>query len=519
MKEGHGLDGQEIRCRKYAQVHGYDVIAVFRDEGVSGGIIDREGMQEMLDFLDTDVRKEECVVVIDDIKRLARDIMGHFTLRKAIQSRGARLESPSHKFGNEPEEIFVESIMTATAELERNQNKRQVRHRMQARLEAGYWPFYPPPGYTYAKMAGHGKLLIRKEPEASIIREALQGFASGRFSTQVDVQQFLQAKSFNHWGRGKMAYLEQVKRLLTREVYTGHISYPPWNVSTRKGHHEPLVSPEIFESIQERLAEKQKLAPRKDLHNDFPLRGFVLCGECKHPCTASWSRGRNRLFGYYRCNTLGCPCRNKSIRAERMHAEFEALVGKLKPRPNILEVVRRELLDHWKARNLDVEMIRRERQRKLDAIQEEIDGSLRTIDRCNNPIVIKRIEEKVSALEAKRIRLGGRIEKPKYGDYDFETALDGVLAFIRNPLQMWKTGDLGQRRLVLRLVFQEPLDYTPGIGFGTATFSPPIHLACVSELNEMEVVDMVRKSWNHLEEFIREWHAVTKSSAKGFPTA
>ena len=80
------------------------------------------------------------MVVTDDIKRLARDLIGHFTLRKSIQSRGARLESPSHKFGNEPEEIFVESIMAATAELERNQNKRQVRNRMQARLRPATGP-------------------------------------------------------------------------------------------------------------------------------------------------------------------------------------------------------------------------------------------------------------------------------------------------------------------------------------------------------------------------------------------
>ena len=39
VKEGHGLDGQELRWRKYADMHGYEVAAVFRDEGVSGGVI------------------------------------------------------------------------------------------------------------------------------------------------------------------------------------------------------------------------------------------------------------------------------------------------------------------------------------------------------------------------------------------------------------------------------------------------------------------------------------------------
>src|SRR3954469_7545607 len=103
VREGHGLQGQEQRCRVYAEQHGYEVAVVFRDEGVSGGVIDREGMQQLLDYLDKNAHKDEFVVIIDDIKRLARDLMGHFTLRKSIQSRNATLESPSHKFNDEPE--------------------------------------------------------------------------------------------------------------------------------------------------------------------------------------------------------------------------------------------------------------------------------------------------------------------------------------------------------------------------------------------------------------------------------
>ncbi|MDB5310158.1 MAG: ccrB [Gemmataceae bacterium] len=227
VKEGHGLDGQEHNCRRYAELKGYDVVDVFRDEGVSGGIIDREGMEQMLDFLDGRDRSEEYVVLIDDIKRLARDLIGHFTLRKAINTRGARLENPGHKFGDEPEEVFVESIMAATAEYERNQNKRQVKNRMKARLEAGYWPFYQPPGYAYARVPGHGKLLVPKEPEASIIREALVGFANGRFATQAAVRQFLDSRDLKPQLEQTSQFREFVHRLLTREVYAGFVSYPP----------------------------------------------------------------------------------------------------------------------------------------------------------------------------------------------------------------------------------------------------------------------------------------------------
>jgi DNA invertase Pin-like site-specific DNA recombinase len=472
-------------------------------------------MQKLLDFLDTNGHKEAYVVLIDDIKRLARDVVSHFQLRKAILSRKATLESPSHKFGESPEEIFAECILAATAELERNQNRRQVYNRMKARLEAGYWPFYPPPGYAFAKVTGHGKLLVRREPEASIIREALEGFASGRLPTQVDVQRFLQSKDFKARGRRKRIHLEQVKRLLTQELYAGYISYPPWHVASHKGHHEPLIHPDTFECIQERLEERKKLPPRKDLHQDFPLRGFVLCSDCRNPYTASWSKGRNALFPYYRCHTLGCPFRFKSVRADLMHAEFEELLGKLRPRENILQIVRVELLDHWNRRMLDVATLREERKRKLDAIQKEISGYLTAVERCSNPTVIQQIEERVEALEAKKLRLGGRIPKPQQGDYDFATALDRVLDFIKNPLLMWKTGDLRQRQLVLRLIFSDPLVYSRETGFATATFSLPVKLSCVPELDKLEMVDMVRKSCNRLEQMIREWYVMLN----GLPVA
>lgn len=41
VREGNGLAGQEKRCRDYAHYHNYDVEKVFRDEGISGGIIER----------------------------------------------------------------------------------------------------------------------------------------------------------------------------------------------------------------------------------------------------------------------------------------------------------------------------------------------------------------------------------------------------------------------------------------------------------------------------------------------
>jgi hypothetical protein len=81
------------------------------------------------------------------------------------------------------------------------------------------------------------------------------------------------------------------------------------------------------------------------------------------------------------------------------------------------------------------------------------------LNHCANPTVIKKIEENVEALEAKRLRLGGKMEKVSSKNYDFDAAVDRVFAFIKNPLSMWQKGDLSRRRLVLRLVFEKTLVY------------------------------------------------------------
>src|SRR5690606_3470640 len=101
LKEGDGLASQETRCREYARHKGYDIVQVFRDEGVSGGMIDLPGMQAMLAFLRQHKNAGGLSVIIDDISRLARGLQAHIELRSAIGQAGGKLESPSIEFGED----------------------------------------------------------------------------------------------------------------------------------------------------------------------------------------------------------------------------------------------------------------------------------------------------------------------------------------------------------------------------------------------------------------------------------
>ena len=89
---GQGAESQEAYCREYARMKGYEVIRVFTDKDVSGKILERPCLKQMLAFL----RKNRALglrVIIDDVSRLARHVLNHLLLRDAIASAGGTLVS------------------------------------------------------------------------------------------------------------------------------------------------------------------------------------------------------------------------------------------------------------------------------------------------------------------------------------------------------------------------------------------------------------------------------------------
>ncbi len=124
VAEGHGLESQEKLCRNYAKSKDYFVEKVFPEEGIMGELFDRPKMKELLEYLDEHI-ENNYIVIFDDLKRFSRDVAVHFKLKSEIYGRGGRVESPNFKFEDTPEGKYIETIIVATGELEKNQNKRQ----------------------------------------------------------------------------------------------------------------------------------------------------------------------------------------------------------------------------------------------------------------------------------------------------------------------------------------------------------------------------------------------------------
>jgi hypothetical protein len=78
-------------------------------------------------------------------------------------------------------------------------------------------------------------MLVRDEPLASIIQEALEGFAAGRFETQGEMKRFLESQPAypKDFADGTIRF-QRITDLLSRPVDAGCVEAPKWDVPRRK---------------------------------------------------------------------------------------------------------------------------------------------------------------------------------------------------------------------------------------------------------------------------------------------
>lgn len=435
---------------------------MFTDD-ITGKTDNRPGLAALLKFLMRN-RSATCIVVIDDLSRLARDVIVHNKLRAAIAATGARLECPSFEFGDSADEILIENFLASVSQHHRQKNGEQVRNRMRGRLLNGYWCFAKPPAYECARIAGQNTLVPR-EPIASFVTEALEGFSAGRFQTKSELQRFLQdCPGFPKLPNGTVK-VDRVTEMLTCVLYAGFIEYLPWDVSIRPGHHQGLISYETYQRIQRRLNEKPKTPARSDLSEDFPLRQAVQCAHCGRLLGGAYSGGRNAEYPYYFCLNRKCIRYRKSFSRDEMHGQFEALLKKLTPGDEIIDIATTIFRDTWEKRSTGAAERTTLLRREVTTTDNSIGRLIDLITNSTNAQLIQSYEERLIDLQRQKAALVENIENSEKAMPDFDATLRTALAFLASPWKLWETGKLEDRRAVRKLVFTEHLEYDQNWAF------------------------------------------------------
>ncbi len=467
VREGDGLASQENRCREYATYKDYDVVEVFSDD-MSGKFERRPAMDRMLAFLRLN-KKKNVVVIIDDISRFARNVQAHIKLRETLADAGGILESPSIEFGEDSDSRLVEHMLASVAQHQREKNAEQTSNRMKGRMMNGYSVFAAPVGYKYKKTGPHGKLLTPDEPIASIVKEAMEGFASGRFTSQAEVKRFLEAQpDYPKDLPGSQIRQQRVSDMLGRVLYAGYIEHGPWGISRRKGHHTPLISLETFTKIQDRKTSKAVAPMRKDLNEDFPLRGAITCACCDQPMTSCWSKSATgKRYPYFWCQTRDCSEYRKNIRAEKVDAAFEDILKGMIPTKGLLSIVKAMLKAAWDQRLDQASTAKQTFKRDIAKLDKQQDALLERLVETSTAKAIAAFETKIAKLEDEKLILTEKMGQNTKPRLTLEGIFELLTTFLSSPWNIYEKGNLMVKKTVLKTVFVAPLAYDRKEGFRT----------------------------------------------------
>ena len=146
--DGDGFTRQREAIEKWAAVNGVEIVRWFEEKGVSGTLLDRPALSEMMvALMSNGVR----LVLIEKLDRLARDQMVQETIIQSLLKQGFEIQSAApgeaDLCGSDPGRKLMRTIMGAIAEYDKTmivlklraarQRARQKRGRCEGRKHFG----------------------------------------------------------------------------------------------------------------------------------------------------------------------------------------------------------------------------------------------------------------------------------------------------------------------------------------------------------------------------------------------
>ncbi|MGN6538324.1 MAG: zinc ribbon domain-containing protein, partial [Mesorhizobium sp.] len=222
-----------------------------------------------------------------------------------------------------------------------------------------------------------------------------------------------------------------------------------------------------------KLDGKAKVPARADLDEEFPLRNFVVCGDCGNPLTSCWSKGEYRRYAYYLCFQSRCPSKGKSIPRAEIEGAFHNLLLSMAPTENLTKVAGAMFRDLWEGKLAEEGERRKSLKLHQGKLQRDIEKIVDVMVETESDSARRAYEQRLQKLERERALTAERIENCGRPVRGFDETLRTAIAFLSSPCKLGESSRLSDKRLCLKLTFQDKLAYVRKEGFRTANLTLP----------------------------------------------
>ena len=324
--ESNSITTQKNILAKYAKEHGFTNTQYFVDDGVSGTLFSRPGLNAMLDEVNAG---NVAVVIIKDQSRIGRDVLEVGLLKRQFEENHVRFIAAADGFDTANGFDIMSIFRDVINEYYVAEASKKIRAAKRSNALQGKVITKPPYGY---KITDDKSVWVIDEYAAEIVRELFKRKIAGdTFSAIVlDLSDrgVLSPNSYYRTQHGKPPSVKYwtaatINNIIDNPAYIGtytaskhttafyknhkRIERPEDEWVVIENHHPAIVEVEIFETVKRLRSARRRITVRKD---NGALSGLMFCADCNCKLTLSHCKKDYYVCSKYRLkepwNTRSC---------------------------------------------------------------------------------------------------------------------------------------------------------------------------------------------------------------------
>jgi site-specific DNA recombinase len=464
---------------------------VFQDEGYSGAILVRPGLEALRDLA---AEGQIAAVLIYSPDRLSRKYAYQVLLSEELSRCGVELIFLKAPAVATPEDQLLVQFQGMIAEYERAQIAERCRRGKKHMAQQGGVNVLSgaPFGYRYVRKSDTSAAFYEVvEAEAAVVRMVFEIYTQQRLSINAIARLLNERQIATRTGQGRWER-STVWGMLRNPAYRGAACYGKTEQRPRQrvtrplrqrkavpsrdvgGHERPraewievpvpaLVSEEMFALAQEQLEKNKRHAPRRTVEPTL-LQSMLVCEQCGYGMYRTSTRTSARKLNYYRClgsdgyrRLSGPVCTHRPIRQDYLDQFVWTEIMRLLEDPGLIQTEidrRREA-----ARNADP-LRKREEDLRREQIRVEKSSERLVTAYQEGLLTLPQLRQRMPALQKQAQAVESELQSLKMAAVDEAKYLQLAesLAGFRSKLRVRAEAlDIAVRQQILRLLVKEVL--------------------------------------------------------------
>lgn len=476
--EGISIPAQRVACERKAGQLDLEIVDEYVEPGRSGTeMTKRIAFQELLDR----IRRTRDVdyVIVYELSRLARNRIDDAIVMADLRKRGVTLISATESVDDTPVGQLMHGILAAFNEYRSAKDGADIAYKMGEKAKKGGTLGIAPIGYlnTIDRREGREIRSVSVDPDrAPFVKRAFELYADGDATIESIVEELndrglttrpTQARAAGPISKSKVA------AMLKDPYYLGLVKYKG---QTFDGRHEPLISQELFDRVQD-LLEARGYAGERRRRNHHYLKGSLFCGRCFgerdeiRRMIVQRATGRHGgEYRYYFCRGVQSHiCDAPYSNLDLVEAAVEEHYATIRFHPDFIKSLRKAmkqtLLDSTNVSRL----LRADIAKQLKTLDTKEDNLLDFA--ASGTLAADKINQRLRDIERQRAKLTEQLDGIVDELPGAEQFMDVCLRLLEDPGKLYETASDETRRRLNQAIFTHLFVYNEKVT-DSAVISP-----------------------------------------------